>query len=185
MNLLRSTLWYRATASETGPFDAEIAALVEDIQDEFPAYGYRRATDGLHRRRLAVNDKKVARIMRLAGLGIKPRKRYVRMTDSRHGNPIHPKLYRYVIRRRLDQVWVADFTYIRVAQGCCYLAVILDACSRKVVSQRPDTPRALAALHSAVASRPPPWRCVHRTDRSCPHLSCIAKRWRHPGCGGR
>ena len=57
----------------------------------------------------------------------------MRTTHSRHDNPIHPNLYRNIIPQRLDQVWVADFTYIRVAQGFCYLGVILDACSRKVV----------------------------------------------------
>ena len=101
-----------------------------------------------------MNREKVARIMRLAGLGVKPRRRYVRTTDSRHEQPIHPNLYRNRIPDRPDQVWVADFTYIRVAQGFCYLAIILDACSRKVVgyamSQRLDTTLALVALESAV-----------------------------------
>ena len=108
MNLPRSTLYYRPAASEVGPTDVEIAAIVEDIQDEFPVYGYRRVTHELRRRGLLVNHKKVARIMRLAGLGIRPRKRYVRTTDSRHDNPIHPNLYRNNIPSCLDQVWVAD-----------------------------------------------------------------------------
>lgn len=175
MNLPRSTFYYRAMSAETGPTDAEIIALIEDIQDEFPRYGYRRVTHELHRRGLVMNHKKVARIMRLTGLGIKPRKRYVRTTDSRHDNPIHPNLYRNNIPLRLDQVWVADFTYIRVAQGFCYLAVILDACSRKVVgyalSQRLDTSLALAALRSAVATRHPPPGCIHHTDRGAQYAS--------------
>lgn len=131
MNLPRSTFYYRAMPSETEPTDAEIIALVEDIQDEFPCYGYRRVTHELRRRGLIVNHKKVARIMRLAGLGVKPQRRYMRTTDSRHDQPIHPNLYRNRIPDRPDQVWVADFTYIRVAQGLCYLAVILDACSAR------------------------------------------------------
>lgn len=175
MNLPRSTLYYRPTTSEAGLTDAEITAIVEDIQDEFPVYGYRRVTHELRRRGLVVNHKKVARIMRLAGLGIRPRKRYVRTTDSRHDNPIYSNLYRNTIPRCLDQVWVADFTYIRVTQGFCYLAVILDACSRKVVgyalSQRLDTPLALAALESAVASRRPPPGCIHHTDRGAQYAS--------------
>lgn len=175
MNLPRSTLYYRPAASEVGPTDVEIAAIVEDIQDEFPVYGYRRVTHELRRRGLLVNHKKVARIMRLAGLGIRPRKRYVRTTDSRHDNPIHPNLCRNNIPSCLDQVWVADFTYIRIAQGFCYLAVILDACSRKVIgyalSQRLDTPLALAALQSAVASRRPPAGCIHHTDRGGQYAS--------------
>ncbi|MTH61939.1 IS3 family transposase, partial [Paracoccus litorisediminis] len=87
MNLPRSTFYYRAMSAENGPTDAEIIALIEDIQDEFPRYGYRRVTHELRRRGLIVNHKKVARIMRLAGLGVKPRRRYIRMTDSRHDQP--------------------------------------------------------------------------------------------------
>ena len=175
MNLPRSTFYYRRISSETGPTDAEIIALVEDIHDEFPRYGYRRVTHELRRRGLIVNHKKVARIMRLAGLGVKPRRRYVRTTDSRHEQPIHPNLYRNRIPDCPDQVWVADFTYIRVAQGFCYLAIILDACSRKVVgyamSQRLDTTLALVALESAVRSRKPPPGCIHHTDRGCQYAS--------------
>ena len=107
-----------------------------------------------------VNHKRVARVMRAAGLGIKPRRRYVRTTDSSHDSPIYPNLYRNLIPDRPDMIWVADFTYIRIATGFCYLAVILDACSRKVVgyalSRRLDTPLALAALRSALMSRKPP-----------------------------
>jgi putative transposase len=72
-------------------------------------------------------------------------------------------------------VWVADFTYIRITIGFCYLAVILDACSRKVVgyclSKRLDTPLALAALHSAIENRMPPSGCIHHTDRGCQYAS--------------
>ncbi|MGE6695789.1 DDE-type integrase/transposase/recombinase [Sphingobium limneticum] len=68
-------------------------------------------------------------------------------------------------------VWVADFTYIRITVGFCYLAVILDACSRKVIgyglSKRLDTPLALAALRSAIENRKAPPGCIHHTDRRC------------------
>lgn len=174
MNLPRSSYYYRSTPS-SGPTDAELTALIEDIQDELPCYGYRRVTQELRRRGMVVNHKKVSRIMRMADLGIKPRKRYVRTTDSRHAHPIFANLYRNTIPDRTDSVWVADFTYIRVANGFCYLAVILDACSRKVIgyalSQRLDTPLALAALHAALACRKPPPGCIHHTDRGCQYAS--------------
>lgn len=113
--------------------------------------------------------------MRVSGLGIKPRKRFVRTTDSRHEFPVFPNLYRNLIPDQPDKVWVADFTYIRVAQGFCYVAVILDACSRKVVgyalSQQLDTELALAALHAAVVSRSPPEGCIHHADRGCQYAS--------------
>ncbi|MBD9650307.1 IS3 family transposase [Ensifer sp. ENS09] len=123
---------------------SELVAIIEDIQDELPCYGYRRVTHELQRRGHLVNHKRVARVMRANGLGTKPRKRYVRTTDSNHDSPIYPNLYRNVIPSRPDMVWVADFTYIGIAAGFCYLAVILDTCSRKVVgyglSKRLDTP---------------------------------------------
>lgn len=85
----------------------------------------------------------------MADLGIKPRKRYERTTDSRNAQSIFPNLYRNTIPDRTDSVWVADFTYIRVAKRFCYLVVMLDACSRKVIDyglyQRLDIPLALAA----------------------------------------
>lgn len=156
IDLSRSTFYYRATTKTTKLSDVELVTLIEDIQDELPCYGYRRVTHELRRRGHLVNHKRVARVMRAAGLGIKPRRRYVRTTDSSHDSPIYPNLYRNVVPDRPDMVWVADFTYIRIATGFCYLAVILDACSRKVVgyalSRRLDTPLALAALRSALAS---------------------------------
>ena len=113
--------------------------------------------------------------MRVKGLGIKPRRRFVRTTDSRHDSPIFPNLYCNIIPDHPDRVWVADFTYIRVVAGFCYLAVILDACGRKVIgyalSQRLDTPLALAALRSAVANRTPPEGCIHHTDSGSQYAS--------------
>jgi len=113
-------------------------------------------------------------------LVIKPRKRYVRTTDSSHDSPIYPNLYRNLIPDRPNMVWVADFTYIRVSAGFCYLAVILDACSRKVIgyglSRRLDTPLAMATLHSAIENRKPPSGCIHHTDRGCQYASETYRR---------
>ncbi|CUX56584.1 hypothetical protein AGR7B_pAt0323 [Agrobacterium deltaense RV3] len=133
IDLPRSSYYYRSTAKALNHGDAELVAIIEDIQDELPCYGYRRVTHELQLRGHLVNHKRVARVIRVNGFGIKPRKRYVRTTDSNHDSPIYPNLYRNVIPSRPDMVWVADFTYIRIAVGFCYLAVILDACSRKVV----------------------------------------------------
>jgi len=113
--------------------DGRLIELIESIQDELPGYGYRRVTHELRRRGHVVDHKRVARVMRAQGLGIKPRRRFVRTTDSKHDLPIFPNLYRNVIPTQPNVVWVADFTYIRIATGFCYLAAILDACSRKVV----------------------------------------------------
>lgn len=186
IDLPRSTYYYRSAAKALNLSDSQLVAIIEDIQDELPCYGYRRVTHELQRRGHLVNHKRVARVMRANGLGIKPRKRYVRTTDSDHDSPIYPNLYRNVIPARPDRVWVADFTYIRIAVGFCYLAVILDACSRKVVgyglSKRLDTPLALAALHSAIENRKPQPGCIHHTDRGC--QGRFNRSSQHPKLGG-
>ncbi|MDP9894999.1 transposase InsO family protein [Variovorax boronicumulans] len=147
--------------------DLQVVQLIESIQDELAGYGYRRVTHELRRRGHLVNHKRIARLVKLHGLGIKPRRRFVRTTHSDHDSPIFPNLYRNVIPSRPDLVWVADFTYIRIESGFCYLAAILDACSRKVVgyaiSRRIDTPLALAALRSAVRSRQPQPGCMQKS----------------------
>jgi len=175
IDLPRSTFFYRSTAVHESLGDARLTELIESIQDDLPGYGYRRVTHELRRRGHVVNHKRVARVMKAQGLGIKPRRRFVRTTDSKHNSPIFPNLYRNVIPTRTNVVWVADFTYIRIASGFCYMAAILDACSRKVVgyaiSRNIDTTLALAALRSAVQSRQPPAGCIFHTDRGAQYAS--------------
>ncbi len=122
------------------------------------------------------NHKRVARVMKARGLGIRPRRRFTRTTDSDHDSPIFPNRYQNVIPDQLDRVWVIDFTYIRIATGFVYLAAILDACSRKVIgypiSRQIDTELALAALRAAVSNRrPPPETCIHHSDRGAQYCS--------------
>ncbi len=175
IELPRSSFYYRTTAAVAVLSDERLVELIGDIQDELPGYGYRRVTRELQRRDHLVNHKRIARIMKSHGLGIKPRRRFVRTTDSDHDLPIFPNLYRNVIPAKPDVVWVADITYIRIAAGFCFLAAILDACSRKVVgyaiSRRIDTQLALAALNAAVQTRQPAKGCIHHTDRGCQYAS--------------
>jgi putative transposase len=152
------------------------ACLLELIGDEFPGYGYRRVSRELHKRGHVVNHKRVARVMKAHDLGIKPRRRFVRTTDSDHDLPVFPNLYGNVIPAKPDVVWVADITYIRIATGFCYLAAILHACSRKVVgyaiSRHIDTQLTLAALKAAFESRhPAPDTCIHHSDRGSQYAS--------------
>jgi putative transposase len=162
--------------------DGQLVELIGDIQDELAGYGYRRVTRELHRRGHCVNHKRVARVMKANGLGIKPRQRFVRTTDSDHDLPIFPNLYGNAIPSRPDLVWVADITYIRIASGFCYLAAILDACSRKVVgyaiSRRIDTELTLAALKAAVEARHPLPGCIHHSDRGSTPARVIGTSWR-------
>jgi len=168
IGLPRSTYYYRPKNRKAS--DPHLASLIGQIQDEVPGYGYRRVTHALRARGHRVNHKRVSRIMKAHGLGIRQRRRFVRTTDSAHGLPVFPNLYRNVIPAKPDVVWVADITYIRIASGFVYLAAILDACSRKVVgyalSRRIDAELALAALRVAVARRHPrPDTCLHHSDQ--------------------
>jgi putative transposase len=171
MNLPRSTCYDRPTAKTEGLPDAKRASIIEHIQDELPCYGYRRVIHQFRRHGLVINRKRVARVMRLAGLGTKPRRRVVPTTDSRHDSPIFPNVYCNNVPDHPDRVWVAGFTSIRVSTGFCFRAVILDACRRKVIGyalpKRLDTPLARVALCVAVTNRAPPAGCIHPTDRGC------------------
>lgn len=180
IELPRSTYYYRSTGVALGLDDDRLVGLIGDIQDEFPGYGYRRVTLELRARGHHINHKRAARIMREHGLGIKPRKRF---TPKQKGNEsdtqFFPNLYRNVVPRLPDQAWVADITFVRIQTGFVYVAVILDACSRKVVgyaiSRRIDTELTLAALKAAVRTRQPaPDTCIHHTDRGSQYAN-----WRY------
>jgi len=177
----RSSYYYRPKSRPTEIADIALVELIGQIQDEFPGYGYRRVTRELGKRGQVVNHKRVSRVMKIHGLGIKPRRRFVRTTDSNHNLPVFPNLYGNIIPAKPDIVWVADITYIRIEVGFCYLAAILDACSRKVVgyaiSRRIDSQLALAALEAAVASRnPTPDTCIHHSDRGSQYASDVYRR---------
>ena len=166
MGLARSTL-YRRSRSEVD--DTALVERIHTICDEFPRYGYRRVTAQLNADGLGVNRKRVARLMRLHGLQVRPRRRYVATTDSDHDGPIFPNLARDLDPSGPDQLWVADITYVAVAVGFVYLAVILDAWSRRVVGyalgKSIDARLTVAALRAAIAARSPAAGCVHHSDR--------------------
>jgi putative transposase len=180
MEFPRSTYYYRSTARAVGLTDEHIVELIGCIQDELAGYGYRRVTHELRRRGHLVNHKRVSRLMRANGLGIKQRRRLVATTDSDHDEPIFPNLYRNVIPTKLDQVWVADITYIRLTAGFCYLAAVLDACSRKVVgyaiSKNITTQLTQAALNAALTVRRPLPGCIHHSDRGTQYASAIYRQ---------
>ncbi len=165
--------YYRVRA-EAGPH-ADAVALrdaIERVVLEFPAYGYRRVTKHLQRDGQRVNHKRVLRIMREESLLCQLKRRWVRTTDSAHGLTVHPNLLEQAGWRRLtgiDQAWVADLTYIRLPEGFCYLAAILDAYSRKVVgwelSLEIDARLAVAALAQALRDRKPASGWIHHSDR--------------------
>lgn len=131
MNLARSTFYDEPAGQPPG--GAKVVQKIGEICAEYPRYGYRRVTAQLQRDGLVVTHKWAMRIMREQGLNVRLRRRFVTRTDSNHGGPIFPNLARGLIRAGPNELWVADLTFIAIVRGFVYLAVILDAWSRRVV----------------------------------------------------
>jgi putative transposase len=131
MKLPTSSLYYRPKAESVTETKerADLLDRIEAICLEFPRYGYRRVTVQLKRENLFVNHKRVLRLMRESDLLCRVKRRWVNTTDSRHGFPRHPNLIKNVIVSSLNQIWLADITYIRIQAGFVYLSAILDAFS--------------------------------------------------------
>jgi transposase InsO family protein len=169
--------FYR-TLQESQPLEEEMAVRAE-IQHIALAhrrrYGYRRITAELRRRGLWVNHKRVARLMREDNLlAVQPRA-FVATTDAQHGLEVYLNLASRLTLTGLNQLWVADITYIRLRTEFVYLAVILDGFSRKVVGWALEKTLAtrlpLSALHHAIADRQPPPGAVHHSDRGIQYAS--------------
>jgi len=167
MKLARSTYYYRARRAAARGKDLRERIIA--VCEEFPRYGYRRVTHQLHAEGMSINHKAVARIMRENDLQVRPLRRFVRTTNSDHESPIFPNLAANLVPDGPNQLWVADLSYVAIAVGFVYVAVILDAWSRRVVgyaiSRRIDTRLTLAALRAAVETRRPPPGCIHHSDR--------------------
>lgn len=169
MKLPRSSYYYHPKSPEDCPEQQALTDRIEGIAEEFPRYGYRKVTAQLRRDGLLVNHKKIQRIMRERGLGVKKRRRFVRTTDSDHPYPVYPNLIKDQVLTGINQVWVADLTYIRITTAFVYLAVILDLYSRKAIgyalSDQIDTDLSLMALQMALLRRDPPRGIIHHSDR--------------------
>jgi transposase InsO family protein len=155
----------------------EVRSLIQQIALEHRRrYGYRRITAELRRRGVPVNRKKVARMMRDDNLlAIQP-KRFVVTTHSNHKLEVYLNLASRMKLTGINQLWVADITYVRLQGEFVYLAVILDGFSRKVVGWALDhtmmsSRLTVAALERAVADRQPPAGLVHHSDRGLQYAS--------------
>jgi putative transposase len=171
MGLSRSTYYYhlRQKSLAAKKEEAQLRDWIEQIVVECAGYGYRRVTYQLRREGWTVNHKRVARLMREQSLQCQVKRRWVRTTDSDHGYRIYPNLVKGLAIEELNQVWVADITYIRILTGFLYLAVVLDLFSRKVIgwalSEQIDSQLTLAALRMALEERGPVEGCIHHSDR--------------------
>jgi transposase InsO family protein len=135
------------------------AMKMQKIALESPSYGYRRITAELQRRNFDVNHKRVLRMMRQDNLLCMRHRVFVITTDSRHGLPVYPNLVWDMEPTAVNQLWVADITYIRLRQEFVYLSVVLDAYSRRVIGwalgRTLEAELAVSALRMALLSRRP------------------------------
>src|SRR5690242_15976266 len=150
------------------------AAIQQIVLAHRRRYGYRRVTAELRRQGLQVNHKRVARPMREDNLlAVQPRA-FVVTTDSKHQLEVYLNLAQRLKLTGINQLWVADITYIRLLTEFVYLAVILDAFSRKVVGWELDRTMATrltkAALEKAITTRQPAPGLVHLPIAACSML---------------
>ena len=161
--------------AERLPLEVEIRDEMQRIALEWPSYGYRRITIELQNRGFDVQYKRVLRMMREDNLLCVRRRKFMSTTDSRHNLPVYPNLARSMQVTGINQLWVADITYIRLRSEFVYLAVVLDAFSRRVIGwalgRTLEARLATAALRMALADRRPPEGLVHHSDRGVQYAS--------------
>lgn len=149
--------------------DQELLAMIRAVLEDFLSYGYRRVTKELSRRGVAVNKKRVERVMRENHLQRRQKRRFVCTTDSKHNLRVYPNLIRDLVIERPDQVWAADITYVRLARGFVYVAVVLDLFSRKVIgwalANSLHAQLVVSALQNALQTRTVQPGLIHHSDR--------------------
>ncbi|MBA2443584.1 MAG: IS3 family transposase [Rubrobacter sp.] len=175
MGVSRSWYYERPSGTKKLKKDVALRDAIERIVLEFSGYGYRRVTAALRREGWSVNHKRVLRIMRHESLLCQLERRFKVTTDSAHSFRRYTNLIKGIEINDLDQVWVADITYIRLPTTFCYLAAIVDAYSRKCVgwhlSRFIDTRLTLRALEMALAARRPAAGLIHHSDQGVQYAS--------------
>jgi len=153
----------------------ELRDQVQRVALEWPTYGSRRITAELRRGGLSVNRKRVQRLMREDHLLCLRKRKFVATTDSAHGLKVYPNLAAALVVSRVNQLWRADITYIRLLEEFVYLAVVLDAFSRRAIGWALDATLearlAVAALEMALQRRRPAPGLVHHSDQGVQYVS--------------
>jgi transposase InsO family protein len=155
--------------------DLDLRDEIQRIALEWSCYGSRRVTAELQRRGWAVGRERVQRLMREDNLLCLRRRKFVVTTDSDHNRRVYPNLARDLVLSGINQLWVADITYIRLETEFVYLAVVIDAFSRRVIGWALDgtveDDLTLAALQMALEQRRPSPSLVHHSDRGSQYAS--------------
>ena len=166
--------YYRHRSGSVDP-DLELRDQIQKLAIAWPCYGYRPMTRALHRLGYKVNRKRVLRLMREDNLLSLRKRSFVPTTDSKHDHQVYPNLVPELALTGLNQLWVADITYIRLLSEWIYLAVILDAYSRRCVGWALDrtleADLTISALKQALAVRPVHPGLVHHSDRGVQYAS--------------
>lgn len=167
----RATYYRHWLASAPRTEETALRDVLQRLAVAHRHYGYRRLTELVRRAGWAVNRKRVLRLMRTDNLLCLRRRAFVpATTDSRHSWRVVPNLARGLEVTGLDQLWVADITYVRLREEFAFLAIVLDAFSRRVIGWALEVhlqaSLALAALQMALtARRPRPGTLIHHSDR--------------------
>jgi putative transposase len=162
---------------QKAPGEAEVALrdALQRIALAHRDYGYRRITPLLQRGGFAVGAEKVRRILKCDNLLAVRRRKFVVTSDSNHRFRVHPNLAEAMELTAVNQLWVADITYIHLQREFVFLAVVLDAFSRKAIGwelgRTLETKLPLAALEVAIANRHPQPGLVHHSDRGTQYAS--------------
>jgi putative transposase len=166
---------WRQAAPTVAADEMDLRDEVQRIALEDPCYGWRRVTHQLRKHGWTVNHKRVRRIMREDNLLCVRKRKFVVTTDSNHDRRVYENLAQQMTLTGINQLWVADITYIRLESEFVYLAVVIDAFSRRVIgweldrTLEDDLP--LAALRMALALRRPSPGLVHHSDRGGQYAS--------------
>ena len=160
------------------PDEAEMAvraAIQEVVLAHRRRYGYRRVSVDVRRRGMVVNHKRVLRIMREDNLLAIRYRKYMLTTNSQHDRPVYLNLAARMTLTGVNQLWVADITYIRLRAEFVFLAVVIDRYSRQVVgwalSRSLSAQVAVGALRLAIERRQPPPGVVHHSDQGTQYAS--------------
>ena len=169
--------FYRFVLSSQKPArrDPALRDEIQKIALAWPSYGTRRITAEVRHRGWKVNRKRVQRLMREDNLLCLRKRKFVVTTASGHGLAVYPNLAGSMEVSGVDQLWVADITYIRLEEEFVFLAVILDAYSKRVIGWRLDpgldTSLPLDALRMALRGRTVIPGMVHHSDRGVQYAS--------------
>ena len=167
--------FYRFDEGAKPDRDMDLRDAIQRIALEWPSYGRPRITAELRRRGWTVNAKRVHRLLREDNLLCVRKRKFMVTTDSNHGRKVYPNLARDMVLTGMDQLWRADITYIRLREEFVFLAVILDAFSRRVIGWALDRNMedglTLTALRMALSQRSIQPGLVHHSDRGSQYAS--------------